>query len=137
MATSTGSSPGVKAALYERHGAAAQVPHGAHIQRPDPGPDRIRVRIEVSGVNPIDGKLRSGATPQAIDRFQVSHYDAVGMIDAICQEYFSSGLDLVGRGRTAVGNDGRADHDPAAAGGPAARGRLTRAWREPRRASDD
>jgi NADPH2:quinone reductase len=53
----------VKAALYERHGAAAEVLRGADIERPDPGPGEVRVRVEVSGVNPTDWKLRSGATP--------------------------------------------------------------------------
>jgi NADPH:quinone reductase len=73
----------VKAALYERHGAAAEVLRGADIERPDPGPGEVRVRVEVSGVNPTDWKLRSGATPQAIDRFQIPHHDAAGVIDAV------------------------------------------------------
>jgi len=73
----------VKAALYERHGAAAEVLRGADIERPDPGPGEVRVRVEVSGVNPTDWKLRSGATPRAIDRFQIPHHDAVGVIDAV------------------------------------------------------
>ena len=66
----------MKAALYERHGAAAEVLRGADIERPDPGPGEVRVRVEVSGVNPTDWKLRSGATPRAIDRFQIPHHDA-------------------------------------------------------------
>jgi NADPH:quinone reductase len=73
----------VKAALYERHGAAAEVLRAADIERPDPGPGEVRVRVEVSGVNPTDWKLRSGATPQAIDRFQIPHHDAAGVIDAV------------------------------------------------------
>src|SRR6185437_1407122 len=140
MATSTGRSPGVKAALYECPGAAAEVLRGAGIERPDPGPGEVRV--EVSGVNPTDWKLRSGATPQAIDRFQIPHHDAAGgdrrgRRGRQPGAPRAAGLDLAGRGRVAVGNGGRVDRDPGAAGGPAARGRLTRAWREPRRASDD
>jgi enamine deaminase RidA (YjgF/YER057c/UK114 family) len=74
----------VKAALYERHGAAAEVVlRGADIELPDTGPGEVRVRVEVSGVNPTDWKLRSGATPQAIDRFQIPHHDAAGVIDAV------------------------------------------------------
>src|SRR5260370_27123221 len=111
MATSTGRSPGVKAALYERHGAAAEVLRGADIERPDPGPGEVRVRVEVSGVNPTDWKLRSGATPQAIDRFQIPHHDAAGVIDAVGAGRQpgaprAAGLDLAGRGRAAVGNGG-------------------------------
>ena len=60
----------MKAALYERHGAAAEVLRGADIERPDPGPGEVRVRVEVSGVNPTDWKLRSGATPQAIEEVE-------------------------------------------------------------------
>lgn len=71
----------MKAALYERHGAAAEVLRGADIERPDPGPGEVRV--EVSSVNPTDWKLRSGATPQAIDRFQIPHHDAAGVIDTV------------------------------------------------------
>jgi NADPH2:quinone reductase len=56
---------------------------GADIERPDPGPGEVRVRVEVSDVNPTDWKLRSGATPQAIDRFQIPHHDAAGVIDAV------------------------------------------------------
>jgi NADPH2:quinone reductase len=83
MATSDERSPGVKAALYERHGAAAEVLRVTDIERPDPGPGEVRVRVEVSGVNPTDWKLRSGATPQAIDRFQIPHHDGAGVIDAV------------------------------------------------------
>jgi NADPH2:quinone reductase len=73
----------VKAALYERHGAAAEVLRGADIERPDPGPGEVRVRVEVSGVDPTDWKLRSGAPPQAIDRLQIPHHDAAEVIDAV------------------------------------------------------
>ena len=73
----------MKAALYERHGAAAEVLRGADIERPDPGPGEVRVQVEVSGVNPTDWKLRSGATPRAIDRFQIPHHDAAGVIDEL------------------------------------------------------
>ena len=76
-------SPEVKAALYERHGAAAEVLRGADIEGPDPGPGKVRVRVEVSGVNPTDWKSRGGATPRAIDRFQILHHDAAGVIDAV------------------------------------------------------
>jgi NADPH:quinone reductase len=47
------------------------------------GLGEVRVRVEVSGVNPTDWKLRIGATPRAIDRFQIPHHDAAGVIDAV------------------------------------------------------
>lgn len=73
----------MKAALYERHAAAAEVLRGADIQRPDPKPGEIRVRVEVSGVNPTDWKLPSGATPQTIDRVQIPQHDAADAVDAV------------------------------------------------------
>src|SRR6266567_8018316 len=109
MATSTGRSPGVKAALYERHGAAAEVLRGADIERPDPGPGEVRVRVEVAGVNPPDWKLRSVATPRAIDRFsdpasRCRRGDRRGRRGRQPGAPRAAGLDLAGRGRAAVGN---------------------------------
>ena len=49
----------MKAAMYERHGAAAEVLRGADIERPDPGPGEVRVRVEVSG--PPTGSCARGA----------------------------------------------------------------------------
>jgi NADPH:quinone reductase-like Zn-dependent oxidoreductase len=37
----------------------------------------------VSGAKPTDWKLRSGATPPAIDRFQILNHDAARVIDAV------------------------------------------------------
>jgi NADPH:quinone reductase len=56
---------------------------GADIERADPRPGGVRVRVEVSGVNPIDWKLCSGATPQAIDRFSDPASRPAGVIDAV------------------------------------------------------
>ena len=72
----------MKAALYDRHGTAAEVLRVAEVDRPEPGPGQVRVRIELSGVNPTDWKSRSGATPRPIDGFQIPHHDGVGVIDA-------------------------------------------------------
>jgi len=72
----------MKAALYDRHGAAADVLRVADIDRPEPGPGQVRVRIELSGVNPTDWKSRGGTTPRPIDGFQIPHHDGVGVIDA-------------------------------------------------------
>jgi NADPH2:quinone reductase len=54
-----------------------------NIERPEPGPGEVRVRVEVSGVNPTDWKSRSGATPRPIDEFQIPHHDGAGVIDAV------------------------------------------------------
>jgi NADPH2:quinone reductase len=73
----------MRAALYDSHGSASDVLRVAEIDRPEPGAGEVRVRIEVSGVNPTDWKARSGATPRPIGEFQIPHQDGAGVIDAV------------------------------------------------------
>jgi NADPH2:quinone reductase len=73
----------VKAALYERHGPAAEVLRVEDVERPEPGSGQVRVKVEISAVNPTDWKARSGATPRPIDGFQIPHHDGAGVIDAV------------------------------------------------------
>jgi NADPH:quinone reductase len=73
----------MKAASYDRTGAAAEVLKVAHIDTPEPGPGEVRVRIQLSGINPTDWKSRSGATARPVDGFQVPHHDGAGIIDAV------------------------------------------------------
>lgn len=51
----------------------------------DPGPREVRVRVAVSGVNPTDWKVRSGASSGGAMTFAevVPHQDGAGTIDAI------------------------------------------------------
>jgi NADPH:quinone reductase len=73
----------VRAALYESHGPAGDVLRVVEVDRPEPGPGQVRVRIEVSGVNPTDWKSRGGATARPISGFQIPHHDGAGVIDAV------------------------------------------------------
>jgi NADPH:quinone reductase len=73
----------MKAALYDRYGAAREVLRVEDVQRPEPGPGQVRVRVQASGVNPTDWKSRSGATPRPIDGFQIPNQDGAGVIDAV------------------------------------------------------
>lgn len=73
----------MRAALYRKQGPAREVLQVEEVDRPDPGPGQVRVRIALSGINPTDVKTRSGATPRALDSFQVPHHDAAGVIDAV------------------------------------------------------
>ena len=73
----------MRAALYDRYGAGSEVRRVEDVERPDPGPGDVRVRIEYSGVNPTDWKSRSGSTPRPIDGFQISHHDGARVIDAV------------------------------------------------------
>ena len=73
----------MRAALYDRTGPSEQVLRVTDIDRPEPGPGEVRVKITYSGVNPTDWKSRSGATPRPIDGFQIPHQDGAGVIDAV------------------------------------------------------
>jgi NADPH:quinone reductase len=73
----------VKAALYDSYGPAAKVLRVEEVERPEPGPGEVRVKVALSGINPTDWKGRSGATPRPIDGFQIPHHDGAGVIDAV------------------------------------------------------
>jgi NADPH2:quinone reductase len=73
----------MKAALYEKTGPARDVLTLADVERPEPGPGEVRVRVHASGINPTDVKARSGAVPRPIDGFQIPHQDGAGVIDKV------------------------------------------------------
>jgi NADPH2:quinone reductase len=75
----------MSAALYDRYGPAGDVLRVQEIERPEPGPGEVRVKVEVSGINPTDWKSRAGATPRPIDGFQIPHHDGAGVIDKVGQ----------------------------------------------------
>src|SRR5260370_40239479 len=84
----------MRAAVYDRHGPAREVLRVEDAERPEPGPGEVRVRVEVSGINPTDWKSRSGATPRPVDGFQIPHHDGAGVIDAV-----GDGVDPVRNGQ--------------------------------------
>ena len=59
----------MRAALHDRCGPAREVLRVEDVERPEPGPGQVRVRIDASGINPTDWKSRSGATPRPISGF--------------------------------------------------------------------
>jgi len=73
----------MKAALYREYGPAVDTLRVEDVDRPEPGPGQVRIRMQVSGINPTDWKSRSGATPRPIEVFQVPHHDGTGVIDAV------------------------------------------------------
>lgn len=73
----------MRAALYRTTGLAHDVLELADIERPEPGPGEVRVRIVVSGINPTDVKNRAGFSARRIDGYQVPHMDGSGVIDAV------------------------------------------------------
>jgi len=73
----------MKAASYDHYGPAAEVLRVSDVERPEPGPGEVLVKVAVSAINPTDWKSRSGATPRPIDGFQVPHHDGAGVIKAV------------------------------------------------------
>lgn len=73
----------MRAAVYRRTGPAREVLSVEEVERPEPGPGEVRVKVQVSGVNPTDYKSRSGAAARPIDGWQIPHHDGAGVIDAV------------------------------------------------------
>ncbi len=73
----------MRAALYRDMGQAADVFTVEEVDRPEPGPGEVLVRVHASGVNPTDYKARAGVVPRPIDDFQVPHQDGAGVIEAV------------------------------------------------------
>ncbi|MGI8554026.1 MAG: NADPH:quinone reductase [Dehalococcoidia bacterium] len=73
----------MRAAWYERVGAARDVLQVGEVETPAPGPGEVRVRLATSGVNPSDVKRRSGWRGQGMEYPRViPHSDGAGVIDA-------------------------------------------------------
>jgi NADPH2:quinone reductase len=73
----------MRAAVYSSTGPAAEVLRVEEVERPEPGPGEVLVRVYASGINPTDYKARSGAVPRPIDGFQIPHQDGAGVIEAV------------------------------------------------------
>jgi NADPH:quinone reductase len=81
----------VHAAWYDETGPAAQVLKVGELADVEPAEGEVRIRVEVSGVNPGDVKKRAAwGTPMPYPRV-IPHSDGTGVIDAV-----GSGVD---RGR--------------------------------------
>jgi NADPH2:quinone reductase len=72
----------MRAAWYERNGAAAEVLKVGELPIPEPGPGEVRVRVMVSGLNPTDVKARGGSRPMPEPRV-IPHQDGAGVIDKV------------------------------------------------------
>lgn len=72
----------IRAACYERTGAAGEVLEVRDLPEPSPAPGEVRVRVHVSGVNPTDWKSRSYGPPLPWP-LQIPHHDGAGVIDAV------------------------------------------------------
>ncbi len=73
----------MKAAYYEKNGSAADVLTVGEVDRPEPGPGEVRVRIATSGVNPSDVKSRAGTVRKIAFPRVIPHSDGAGTIDEV------------------------------------------------------
>ena len=74
----------MRAAFYDRLGAAHDVLQVGELPTPAPGPGEVRVRLAWSGVNPSDVKSRRGAVSGTMPFPRiVPHSDGAGTIDAV------------------------------------------------------
>ena len=74
----------MRAAVYTRTGPAGEVLDIVELDRPEPGPGEVRVRLAWSGVNPSDVKARAGTRSKAMPFPRVvPHSDGAGSIDAV------------------------------------------------------
>jgi NADPH2:quinone reductase len=74
----------MRAAWYERNGAASEVLTVGTVDTPEPGPGEVRVKLATSGVNPSDVKSRGGTTgrPMVAPRI-IPHSDGGGVVDKV------------------------------------------------------
>ncbi|MBX9843655.1 MAG: NADPH:quinone reductase [Xanthobacteraceae bacterium] len=73
----------MRAAFYERNGAARDVLSVADVDTPKPGPGEVRVKLKTSGVNPSDVKAREGRTRKIAYPRVIPHSDGAGEIEAV------------------------------------------------------
>ena len=73
---------GMRSVVYTEAGAPS-VLHLVEREVPEPGPHEVRVRVEVSGVNPTDWKSRSGAAGPLPFPEVVPNQDGSGVVDAV------------------------------------------------------
>lgn len=79
----------MKAVVYRQTGTSS-VLHLIDRPIPEPGPGEVRVRVEISGVNPTDWKARRGDAAGRRTSFPeiVPNQDGAGVIDAIAEDVY-------------------------------------------------
>jgi NADPH2:quinone reductase len=74
----------MRAAWFTEFGAAKDVLRVSELDRPQPGPGQVLVRLRTSGVNPSDVKKRAGSFPELLDQGPViPNSDGAGVIEAV------------------------------------------------------
>ena len=75
----------MKAAWYEKIGAAAEVLQVGEIENPQPNEGEVLVELRTSGVNPSDVKTRAGARGELQFPQIIPHSDGGGIITQVGQ----------------------------------------------------
>jgi NADPH2:quinone reductase len=73
----------MRAAWYEKNGAATDVLHVGEVETPKPGPGEVRIKLKTSGVNPSDVKNRAGTTRKIAYPRVIPQSDGAGVIDMV------------------------------------------------------
>src|SRR5271169_899187 len=74
----------MKAAWYDKQGAARDVLAIGEMEKPQPGAGEVRIRVAFSGVNPGDVKKREDAFGVGMPYARViPHSDGSGTVDAV------------------------------------------------------
>jgi NADPH2:quinone reductase len=73
----------MRAAYYEANGNAVDVLKVGEVEKPQPGPGEVLVRLKTSGVNPSDVKNRMGRTAKIAFPRVIPHSDGAGEIDEV------------------------------------------------------
>ena len=73
----------MRAAFYEKNGAARDVLRIGEIETPQPAAGEVRVRLFTSGINPSDVKSRAGLTRKIGFPRVIPHSDGAGEIDRV------------------------------------------------------
>src|SRR6476646_3364637 len=73
----------MRAAYYEKNGAARDVLTVGAVDMPTPGSGEVRVKLRASGVNPSDVKAREGRTRKLSYPRVIPHSDGAGDIDMV------------------------------------------------------
>ncbi|MBP0461253.1 NADP-dependent oxidoreductase [Streptomyces montanisoli] len=89
----------MKAIVFDTFGGT-EVLHEAEIETPRPGPKQVRVRVRAVGVNPVDGKIRSGAMESIFPTTlpAVPGGEIAGVVDALGEgvDSFTVGDEVLG-----------------------------------------
>ncbi|GGY00799.1 NADPH:quinone reductase [Streptomyces minutiscleroticus] len=77
----------MKAIVFDAFGGT-EVLHEAEIDIPQPGPGQVRVRVRAVGVNPVDGKIRSGSMEAVFPTTlpAVPGGEIAGVVDAVGED---------------------------------------------------